>query len=48
LFQKVKNLPLTVIQGHCHHAPQWMYTEGNLNIYNVALLLHNAIVLLNL
>ena len=48
LFQKVKNLPLTVIHGHCHYAPQWMYTEGNLNIYNVALPLHNAIVLLNL
>jgi len=44
LFQKVKNLPLTVIHGHCHYAPQWMYKEENLTIYNVALPLHRGIV----
>lgn len=47
LLQSLLDLPITVIHGHCHYAPQWMYTEESLNIYNVALPLHNAIVLLN-
>jgi len=46
-FSKAFRPSITVIHGHCHYAPQWMYKEENLTIYNVALPLHRGIVLLN-
>lgn len=48
LFEQLVNLPVTVIHGHCHHAPQWVYQQGSMSIYNVALPLHNSVILLNL
>ncbi|WP_018962502.1 metallophosphoesterase family protein [Coprothermobacter platensis] len=48
LFQRLRTSTVTIIHGHCHYAPQWIFHQDNMFIYNVALPLHKAVVLLNL